>query len=328
MSYLYEDYKKLNLNVFKYENLIEIHGDNRQQAIICAHADRHGLISLGDNEFVYAAQYMKEIKYGEINKNSQKKVKDIARCFEGEHIYAYNPDTGEKLTTGYIDVCYPNMRNDDALFLVQGTSQLEINIPLAYARKTRFEDGYLKGQIDNAISLAVIYTLFKAGYQGSALLTTEEEIGKSWLHIASYLEESYIETDKILVLDTSPYFDKNIIDAGNIILRNRDKTEQFNLQLLENIKERCLSLNLPFRIKDEDLQETGASIEELGSTELGRLIQGTEGHYDGITIQIPTIMYHTSNEMTSEIAIKNYYALLEDILIKNPLDITYGNSAL
>lgn len=325
MQYLYEDFKKTGLYAYKHDAALEVHGNDPKAAIICAHIDRHGLICLGDHEYVYAAQYIKEIKYGENNLSSRAEVEDIASRFEGEKIYAYHPESGKTLGSGVIEACYPDLRNHDALFDVAEVGKLEQNVPLAYARQASFEGGMLKGQLDNAVSLAVVYELFAAGFQGTALLTCEEEIGKSWIPIAEYLEGAHIEiTDRVIVLDTSPYGDAAVIEAGPVILRSRDKSEVYNAALTESLKERCGALGLPFRVKDEDLLAKGKTIAQLGSTELGRLVQGTKGLCSGATVQIPTLMYHTSNETTSAKALENYYAFLSSILIDDPLDLRVG----
>ena len=317
MDYLYRDFKAIGLHAYKNNGLLEISGEEPRSDIICAHLDRHGLICLGDSEFVYAAQFIKEIKYGENNQSSRKQVESIAKRFEGEKVYAYYPETAENLGEGVIEACYPHMRNSDALFFVSGIGYLEQNIPLAYARQARMEGNYFKGQLDNVISLAVVYALFKAGYQGTALLTCEEEIGKSWIHLANYLDGMDIETNELYVLDTSPYTIDAVIDQGPVIFRNRDKSEIFNKAMVARLKSRCEKLGLPYRIKDEDLMRSGKEIEDLGSTELGRLIQETKGKWSGATVQIPTLMYHTSNETTTMQAIENYFTFLKDALIDN-----------
>ena len=319
MDRLYEDFKQLGLAAFKYDGLLEVHGTNPDQAIICAHIDRHGLISLGDDEYVYAAQYMKEIKYGENNKSSRAQVEAIAKRFEGEKVYAYHPDTGEHLGEGVIEACYPHMRNEDALFYVEGISRLEQNIPLAYSRQASFDGTLLKGQLDNVISLAFIHTLFKNGFQGTAFFTCEEEIGKSWLHIADLLDRSHIETDRLIVLDTSPYEEDDVLKEAPVVFRNRDKSGVFNAEFVSLLKVRCETLGLAYTVKDEMLLAAGKDVEQLGSTELGRLVQESNGFWNGATVQIPTLMYHTSNETTSAQAMENFYALLKNILIDDPV---------
>jgi putative aminopeptidase FrvX len=316
---LYNEFKSLGLQVCKYEGLLEIRGSKPLSGMICAHIDRHGLISIGHGEYVYAAQYVKEIKYGQNNRASQKEIASITKRFEGESVFAYNPHTGERLGSGIIKTCDPWLLQGDALFEIEGLNKVELGFPLAYARTARIEGGFLKGQIDNAVSIATIYTLFKNGFQGTALLTTEEEIGKSWTHIAAYLVESEIKTRDIIVIDTSPYANPEPIDKGMIIFRNRDMTEQFNGGLVTRLKERAEAINIPYQVKDEIWLAQGRTVDQLGSTELGRLIQGTKNRWSGATVQIPTLAYHTSNETTSMTALDNYYAFLTNIFMEQPL---------
>ena len=57
-----------------------------------------------------------------------------------------------------------------------------------------------------------------------------------------------------------------------------------------------------------------AKKESLGKTELGRIIQHTDGRFNGATVQLPTTNYHTNHETTSELAVNNYYNALKAIL--------------
>ena len=50
MDYLEKDFKALNLTTDKYNRLLAVHGTEPFSAILCAHIDRHGLISLGSEE--------------------------------------------------------------------------------------------------------------------------------------------------------------------------------------------------------------------------------------------------------------------------------------
>jgi putative aminopeptidase FrvX len=195
------------------------------------------------------------------------------------------------------------------------------NFPIAYARTAKEEKGRIRGQIDNALSIAIIHELFANGFQGTAIFSTEEEIGKSWIHITDWLEARKIKTRALLVIDTSPYVDPEPIETGRVILRNRDFSETFNPTLVKLLRERCEVLNLPYHMKDEVLLAAGKTIEQLGSTELGRVIQKSNRHWSGATVQIPTLSYHTSNETTTREAIKNYYTVLHNILIQDPLDM-------
>lgn len=321
MDFLARDFRALGLSAVQEDGLLCVAGADPQAAILCAHIDRHGLISLGDDEYVYAAQYMREIKYGENNRLAREQVQSIASRFEGEKLYAYDPQTGQALAQGVIEACNPCMLGGDALFYVQDMPSVAANIPLAYARTARFEDGKLRGQIDNAISLSVIYALFENGFTGTALFTAEEEIGKSWLHLQAHLQRYNLDCDSLLVLDTSPYTDPKSIENGRVVLRHRDMTEIFNPALIESLQNRAEALEIIYEFKDTALLAAGRTVDQLGSTELGRLIKGSEGRWNGATVQIPTLMYHTSHETTTDKAIANYYQFLHNILIQDPLDI-------
>ncbi len=319
LRYLEEDFEKLGLNVTLHNGAIEVCGDGSHSSIITAHADRHGLISLGDGEYAYAAQYVKEIKYGENNQPSIKTLQQISRRFMDELVFAYDAQDGAKLAAGSIESCLPCMANGDSVFWIHEMDHQPIDTPIAYARTAVTDGPYLKGQIDNAISLAVIYVLFQNGYQGTALITTEEEIGYSWKHIADWLEHKGLETQSLLALDTSPFKDSDPVKEGQIIFRTRDKSDNFNTGLVSRLTARCQELDFPYQVKDQKLLAAGIAIEDLGSTEMGKLILNTEGRWSGATVQIPTLEYHTSYETTSRVCIESFYAFLQSALITDPV---------
>lgn len=321
LNYLFDEYTDMGLETVRHEGLLEVSGKKPDSAILCAHIDRHGLISIGEGEYVYAAQYMKEIKYGQNNRASQKEIETITKRFEGERVYAYNPQTGKHLGAGLIKTVDAWKLKGDAMFEVNGLDNIDLGLPIAYARTARTEGNYFKGQLDNAISLGVIHALYRNGFQGTTIFATEEEIGKSWLHVSAWMNKEKIRTQNLLVLDTSPYADPAPVDEGLIIFRNRDMSAEFNPVMTAQMKARADALGLRYHFKDEVLRARGKRTEQLGSTELGKLIMHTNGTWSGATVQIPTIMYHTSNETTSLEAIKNYYAFLSGILIENPLDL-------
>ena len=319
LCYLEKDFEKLGLNVTLHDGAIEVCGDSSNASIVTAHADRHGLISLGKGEYAYAAQYVKEIKYGENDQPSVKALQSISKRFMDELVFAYDPQDGERLGAGSIETCLPCMANGDSVFWVHGLDHQPVDTPVAYARTASMEGQYLKGQIDNAISLAVIYVLFQNGYQGTALITTEEEIGYSWKHIANWLEHKNIETRTLLALDTSPFKDSDPVKNGQVIFRSRDKSDMFNEELVSNLTTRCEELGYSYQVKDKHLLAAGCSIEDLGSTEMGRLILNTDGRWSGATVQIPTLEYHTSYETTSRACIQSYYGFLHNCLVANPI---------
>ena len=322
IDHLLQDFKRLGLKVQRIEGGLAAFGDKPESNIITAHIDRHGLISLGDGRYAYAAEHIKKTKYNEHSASTSNMLHAISERFDNEFVYAYDTNTGDKLGGGVIIDCADAFsEGDDAVFHIRGMKDMEQNTPIAYARGSVSNFAELIGQLDNAISLGFIYTLFQNGYQGTALLCTEEEIGKSWIHLENWLNENKPGEQHLFVLDTSPYRESTPVDSGWVVLRNRDKSAVFNLDMVKEIKARCEELHIPFQVKDEYFYSLGLETDDLGSTELGRLSLETEGRLNGVTIQIPTTEYHTSYETTSRVCIESYYALLHDLLIKNPYKV-------
>lgn len=321
MRHLVDDFRAQGRTVEHRQHVIVVHGKKPHSAIICAHVDRHGLISAGNGEFVYAATNIKEDKYQEFNVLTQAQVNGIAERFEGEHMVAYDPDAGILIGHGLIKYCRRCRDTGNAIFEVEGLDDLESGVPIAYERTATFENDYLKGQIDNALCVGVVSALFHEGFEGTALLTCEEEIGKSWVHIADYLDTEGLETQDLLVLDTSPFSDAEPIKGGRVIFRDRDFSAVFNTDLTTRLRERCKALGYPHYRKDKYLTTLGKTVSQLGSTELGRLIKHKDERWSGTTIQIPTLMYHTSRETTSRLAMQQYMGFLRNILIEDPIDL-------
>ncbi len=320
LNYLADDFKKLGLITKRHTGVLEVRGAPEPNGlIISAHIDRHGLISNGDGHYAYAAEYVKEEKYGEANTTSHKIIKAISDRFIDEKVYAYDPKTGDRLGEGTIEQCVPAVDHIDSIFTINGMRDMPIDTPIAYARGSQHDEKKLVGQIDNVVSLGIIYTLFQNGFKGTALFTCEEEIGKSWVHMRRWLKRNKVESQNLIILDTSPYREAAPVEGNMVVLRNRDKSAEFNKDLVEKIKQRATELLIPFQFKDEYFLSMGLKTEDLGSTELGRIVHHSGGRWNGATIQIPTIEYHTSYETTSRGCIESFYGLLHNILVLKPL---------
>lgn len=305
------DFGALNLSVTAYDGLLCIEGKEPLSATLSAHIDRHGLVANGKGELEYAAYRVKENKYAisrEIKKTMWQKIQDR---FEGEEVYAYHPISGNKLISGRITSSYLCPVRENFVFNVEKLENLEANTPVSFSEKCPLGKEQITGQLDNVLSVAVCYALYKNGFQGRLLLTTEEEIGKSWQHILNYYKQTTQGSQKLLVLDTSPFSKEDEIDFTSVVLRNKDSNGDFNSLFTQNIKQKCKYLNIPYIVKDEFLSKK--SSKNLGSTELGRLIAESKGQLNGTTIQIPTLGYHSNHEKSSFKAIANFYNLLNHI---------------
>ena len=298
--YLAEDFLREGYEVEEQEKLVIVRKKNTQSdKIITAHIGRQGLLVNAKQEFEYATfcQSPKEHHLSD----------SIGKRFLGEIMYAYN-EQGEKLAQGKVEHFTETER---LLFDVEIMKTLPVGTPIAYLSKLVQKEGRLSAQIDNVISVAVAYQLVQDGFDGTLLLTTEEETGKSWKHILHYLQDNNISTQQIITLDTSPYDNNHAIDEGVVVLRNRDESGMFNTQLVEQLGGKLEKADVPYEMKDEVLLKEK---KHLGRTELGRIVRETNGKYNGATIQIPTIHYHTNYETTSEKALMNYYKALRLVL--------------
>jgi putative aminopeptidase FrvX len=163
-------------------------------------------------------------------------------------------------------------------------------------------DGFVRAQLDNVLSVAILVYLFKLGFQGTALFTAGEEAGRSWQYAMAWFQRHSVSTDRLIVLDTSPYPTKEAATAQHVVLRTRDASAPFDVNLTEELRLRCEKLGVTYSFKDKYVEEQNRNREKplsFGRTELGRVVAASEGRITGTTLQIPTTGYHTANETAS-----------------------------
>jgi putative aminopeptidase FrvX len=122
-------------------------------------------------------------------------------------------------------------------------------------------------------------------------------------------------TDKLLVLDTSPYPDRETAEAQDVVLRHRDTHARFAARTVKRLERVCARRGISWTYKDDYIQqlnkERAANDEperSIGSTELGRVIKASRGEVKGATLQVPTTGYHTPWETAS---LQSVIAMLE-----------------
>ena len=126
LSKLKEDFENLGIEVIAHDDLLEVRGKKPNSAIITAHTDRHGLISLGNGQYAYAAQHVKESKYGEPNRHSKSELESIKQRFINEYVFAYDPTSGEKRTCGKIEACAASQKDGTSMFTLDSLSLIHI----------------------------------------------------------------------------------------------------------------------------------------------------------------------------------------------------------
>jgi putative aminopeptidase FrvX len=154
------------------------------------------------------------------------------------------------------------------------------------------------------VSVAMLIELIRSGFQGTALFTSGEEAGRSWRYAVEWFQRQDIQTDRLIVLDTSPFPNLNEISKQEVVLRNRDSMAEFDAPLTDELVACCNELGVRFRFKDRYVELLNLEREKplsIGRTELGRIITATGGAIRGTTLQLPTSSYHTATE-TAEVS--------------------------
>ncbi|WP_373031464.1 peptidase M42 [Sulfurovum sp.] len=320
---LKRELEEIGIQTTLHEGVLVAEGNDPDSGMISAHIDRHGLICTGPNEFQYAAFTAQN--RGDLTGDSvaEKTYRDIIERFIHQRVQAYNPWSGSYIGLGKIDNAYFCERRGNLLFNVEGLEHLYAGTPVAFVDTLSYEEGHLSAQLDNVLSAAIILFLYERGYQGRAFFTAEEEAGKSWRFLLEWFRGRDICTDELLVLDTSPYPDRESADVQHIVLRNRDANAKFTSPLSQKITDICDDLSIKYGYKDqyiEALNEERVAQNNapfsLGSTEMGRLVNASEGTIQGTTFQLPTTGYHTTSETVSMAAVIDAIKVLETLYLE------------
>lgn len=321
LDYLARDFASLGCQIDRQTKLLAVWRSEAQPQILSVHIDRHGLVGTGGGEYEYAAYVARQSEYQEDLSIGREMLEKIRDRFLGEEVVAYEAETGRSLGESVIREAQVCDRRAKLVFPIEGFEKFPPGTPVAFSPICQMEEGRISGQLDNAISAAVAYTLFAQGFMGTTLFTAEEEIGKSWTFALDYLMGKGRRSQDLLVLDTSPFPDDDAIQEGSVILRHRDANGEFNATLGSRIRKICEQEGIPFQVKDELLIASNREREKLGmmplglgSTELGRLVEGSSGALNGTTLQLPTLEYHSNRETTSHVAISNFLKLLDRVL--------------
>ncbi len=313
---------EIGIKTTLYEGLLVAEGSDPDRGMLSAHIDRHGLICTGPNEFQYAA-YMTQNRADLTGDSfSEQTYMAIAERFEQQSVLAYEPWSGSYLGLGTIDNAYICERRKNLVFEVKGLEHLLPGTPVAFVDTLTSKEGLLSAQLDNVLSAAVIVYLYRTGYRGTAFFTAQEEAGKSWRFLLEWFRRFDKETDRLLVLDTSPYPTREHAEQQHLVLRHRDANAKFDSPLTKEIEKLCRKRKITYSFKDTYLKNEnkqrvaeGLAKKSLGSTEMGRLTSASEGSIKGTTLQVPTTGYHTTSETASSESVAKMLELLTAMYI-------------
>jgi putative aminopeptidase FrvX len=304
------------VTVKRYHGILVAQGNDPTSVYLSAHVDRHGLLCTGPNEFQYAAFIAGN--RGELNGDSisEQFMEMVAGRFRGQRVQAHSPYAGSYLGQGRITESYVCPRRKNLIFEIEGLEFLQPGTPVSFLDRVQQAEGRISAQLDNVISVAILIEMIRRGFQGTAMFTAGEECARSWRFAAEWFQRYDLQTDRLLVLDTSPFPTLDDLDVQHVVLRNKDANATFDQSLTEEVRLACERLRIPYRFKDVYVEELNLSREKpqsLGRTELGRLINATEGKIRGTTLQLPTTSYHTATETANVKSVSEMLRLLGDL---------------
>lgn len=301
-----------------YEGLLVAQGSDPFSAMFSAHIDRHGLICTGPNEFQYAA-FVSANRTDLLNNSvSEELMTKVTERFQSEQVYAYEPWSGVYRGKGVIKKAYVCEFRNNLIFEIDGLDDVVAGTPIAFKDKLNIKNDRLEGQLDNVLTAAALVHLFSLGFTGTAFFTAQEEAGKSWRYLLEWFRRFGGSTNRLFVVDTSPFPSIEATNEQLLVLREKDANASFNKDATKLVADLCLKNNFSFLYKDkyvesenERLMSLGEKPHSLGSTEMGRVIAASNGLVDGTTIQIPTSGYHTMEESASLESVAAFIKLLK-----------------
>lgn len=314
---LQRELEERGANVVWYEGLLVAQGSQPHSNYFSAHIDRHGLICTGPNEFQYAAFVAGSRSDLLGNSVSEELMRKIVDRFPDTPLMAYEPWSGAYRGAGVIRDTYICEFRNNLIFTVDGLEHLVAGTPVAFRDRLGQQYGLITGQLDNVLTAAILVHLFELGYTGTAFFTAQEEAGKSWRYLLEWFRRFGGSTNQLIVVDTSPYPDRETADNQDVVLRHRDANAEFNVQTTAELEAVCRALDVRFSYKDDFINARNAMAEQLGqkaaslgSTELGRITAASNGLVHGTTLQIPTTGYHTMEETAQCRAVEAFMMVL------------------
>jgi putative aminopeptidase FrvX len=310
---LRRELEEVGVYVQHYQGVMVARGRDPDGLMLSVHVDRHGLFCTGPNEFQYAA-YIAGNR-GELTGDSvsEQMMETVQGRFAGERVQAHLPWSGVYLGQGCITHSYVCPMRNNLIFEVEGLEYLPPGTPVSFLDRLKVDATHISAQLDNVLSVAIVLAMFRHGFQGTALFTAQEEAGRSWRYAYAWFQRERKQTDRLLVLDTSPFATPEAAGAQHVVLRTKDSTASFAEGITGELAEACDEFGISYVFKDayvEELNKTREKPASIGRTELGRLVAASDGAVNGTTLQVPTTGYHTANETAALVSVEAVLRLL------------------
>ena len=299
---LRRELEEVGARVQYYQGVLVAQGCRPNDLILSAHIDRHGLLCTGPNEFQYAAFIASNRSDLTGDSVSEQMMHTIGDRFAGQRVQAHLPYAGTYLGQAEITRSFICPLRRNLIFELDGLDFVQPGTPISFLDRLRIQDGFMSAQLDNVLSVALLIHLFRRGFRGTVLFTAQEEAGRSWRYALEWFKRQRLTTQRLIVIDTSPFPCRTTATAQQLVLRRKDANGYFAREITAELQYRCDELGISAMFKDAYVERQNADRCKplsLGRTELGRLVAATSGEINGTTLQIPTTGYHTAEETAS-----------------------------
>ncbi|MFC1697141.1 hypothetical protein ACFL1H_02315 [Nanoarchaeota archaeon] len=289
-DYITNKFTELGYNVKNQDNIIILQSKtNPNKQCFCAHLDRIGLIKTNDH-YEYSSLYLKK-KLKKLDKKGKNYFNEIINWFK-KGTYSFK-DKIYKIIDSKIDVIDQSIK-----FTIDSKHPF-----LTLNNTLKVKDNKIIGQLDNIISIAVLYDICnKENFQGTILLSNNEEIGESYKNIERIVKKLNLPKKELIVLDTSTEISDKEFEKGYIMINSKELGYDNNQELYKKITQIAKENMIPFKSNIDN-----------SFSELYQIIIHTK--LNGISVRIPRKKFHTSNETTSLKCLKNYSKLI--VMINN-----------
>ncbi len=308
LDYLYNKINKLDYELIKHSKYLVVNPITKPKYIFTIHIDRNGIIKNDFGKYEISSFYGKKKKGDTFHRDDKEFYQIVGLRYVNNNIISYNPENGKKYIK-YKIINYNASSYKKRVIFDLNKKPKDYEKVFMLDSKIFTYKYFISGQIDNIISVAVIYNILKEinnkKLNSTIIFTTEEEIGNSYNYILSYLNSKNIfKYNRIIVLDTTPYENFAKKPKNFLTLRKGDFFGKFNLGLTNEIENKLKKLNINIDYKDSD----------IGKTELGRIILSSKNNLTGTTIQIPSVSYHTIYETCFKKSLISYYKIIKKLL--------------
>jgi len=238
-----------------YEGLLVAQGSAPFSTMFSAHSDRHGLICTGPNEFQFAAFVSGSRTDLLGNSVSEELMSKVTERFQQVEVYAYEPWSGIYRGKGIIKNAYVCEFRNNLIFEIEGLEGVVAGTPVAFKDKLNLKNNRFEGQLDNVLSAAVLVHLFSLGFKGTAFFTAQEESGKSWRYLLEWFRRFGGSTNRLFVVDTSPFPTVDKANEQLLVLRQKDANATFNVDSTKLIEDICIANKVSYLFKDKYVEQ-------------------------------------------------------------------------